>query len=38
VFYLLIKQWLVIFYTLKQDIRMLQRELMMNDAVIIKGM
>jgi len=36
--YLLFKQWLVIFCTLKQDVRELQRELMMNDAVIIKGM
>jgi hypothetical protein len=38
VLYLLFKQWLVIFYTLKQDVRKLQREVMMNDAVITKGM
>lgn len=38
VLYLLFKQRLVIFYTLKQNVRKLQMELMLNDAVIIKGM
>jgi hypothetical protein len=36
--YLLFKQWLVIFFTLKQDVRKLQREMMVNDAVVIKWM
>ena len=36
--YLLFKQWLMIFCTLKQYVKELQRELMVNVAVIIKGM
>jgi hypothetical protein len=38
VLYLLFKQWLVIFYTLKQDVRKLQGEVILSDVVIIKGM